>query len=330
MKRFIPGLILVFLFCAAALPLQSAEKTQKITKTFPFKNGGELILKAGDGQVFVTSGKTREISLKITKRVHSASLKKAQNVLNAIVIDIRQESNRIRIEENSPNRNFSLFDIFSPEFWENRSLKIEVDYRLTVPPKIRLNLKTDDGDITIRDIAGEIQARTDDGTLKIRNCSSETISLYSDDGDMHVSNIQTNGSPQSRLFFESNDGQITVKHGRFDKISGKTNDGDVQIVNTFVHTLDISSSDGDVEAIVNPLNAPMWRIQTDEGNILLTLPETLSAKLNFLSNEGRISSELQIPIREREDGAVCRSVLNGGKGNISLRSQEGDIQIEKR
>ncbi len=330
MKRLILGFALALFLCAAAFPLQSAEKTQEISKTFPFKNGGKLILKAVDGNIFITSGKTEEIVLKITKRVHSASLKKAREILNTITIDIQNQSDRIRIEENSPNRNFSLFDIFSPDFWQTRSVRIEVDYRLTVPPKTRLNLKTDDGDMFIRNIAGEIQARTDDGTIKIRNCSSGTLSLYSDNGDMQINNIQTGGNNRSQLFFESNDGRITVKRGKFDKISGKTDDGDVHVVNTAVHTLDISSNDGDVEAIVTPLDTPIWRVQTDGGNILLVVPEGLSAKLNILTNEGIISSDFRLPIKEREDGAMCRSSVNGGKGSVSLHTQEGDVQIEKQ
>jgi len=330
MKWLISRFTWVLLFGVVAIPLQSAEKTQEIAKIFPFKNGGKLILKAGDGHVFITGGKTQEISLKITKRVHSTSLKKARNMLNAITIDIQHQSDRIRIEENSPNRNFSLFDIFSPDFWENRSLKIEVDYTLTVPPKTHLNLKTDDGDMTIRNITGEIQVKTDDGTIKIRNCSSETLSLYSDDGDVQISHIQTATNSLSRLFFESDAGQITIKHGKFDKISGETDDGDVHIVDTSVHTLDISTNDGDVEAIVTPLNKPVWRIQTDEGDMLLVIPESLSSKLTVFANEGIISSDFNLPIKKREDGAVCQTVLNGGTGTLNLHTQEGDIQIEKR
>ncbi|NOY78604.1 MAG: DUF4097 domain-containing protein [Calditrichaeota bacterium] len=329
MKRFIPGFILVFLLCAAILPLQSAEKTQTFTRTFPFKNGGKLILKAGDGHVFVTGGKTQELSLKITKRVYAASQAKARTILNAITIDIRQQFDRIQIEENSPNRNFSLFDIFSPDFWKNRSLRIEVDYILTVPPKTRLNLKTDDGDITIRNVAGEIQAKTDDGTIKIRNCSSGTLSLSSDDGNMRISQIQSGKKSLSRLFFESDDGQIVIKHSRFEKISGETDDGDVYIVNTAVHTLDISTNQGDVEAVVSSQKEPVWRIQTDEGDMLLVIPESLSAKLNMFTNEGTISSDFDFPIKKQDDGMACQTELNGGNGNISLHTQEGDIQIEK-
>ena len=330
MKRLVFGFIFALLFCLTAISLQSAEKIQEINKTFPFKNGGKLILKAGDGNIFITSGKTQEISLKITKRVHSASLKKAREMLNAITIDIRHQSDRVRIQENSPNENFSLFDIFSPDFWENRSSKIEVDYTLTVPPKTRLNIKTDDGNQTIQEIAGEIQARTDDGNIKIRNCSSETLSLFSDDGDMQINNIQTNQNSESRLFFETNDGRITIKQGKFDKISGKTDDGDLYLVNTFVHTLDISSNDGNVEAILSPLDAPVWRVQADAGDILLVAPATLSARLNILTDEGTISSDFRLPIKERENGAVCRSSLNGGNGTISLHTVEGDVQIEKK
>lgn len=330
MKRVIPGFALTFFLFAVAFPLQSAEKTQEISKIFPFQNGGTLILRAADGNIFITSGKTQEVVLKITKRVHSASPKKAREILQAITVDIRAKSDRIRIEGNSPNRNFSLFDIFSPDFWQTRSVRIEVDYSLTVPPKTRLNLKTVDGDIIIRNIAGEIQAKTDDGRIKIRNCSSGTLSLYSDDGDMQISNIQTRGKNRSHLFFESNDGRITIKRGEFDKISGETDDGDIHIIDTSVHTLDISSDDGNMETIAAPLDAPIWRVQTDGGDILLVVPETLSAKLNIVTHEGTISSDFHLPIKEREDGAICRSSINGGNGNISLHTQEGDVQIEKR
>ncbi|HDK35867.1 MAG TPA: hypothetical protein ENG82_03075, partial [Bacteroidetes bacterium] len=326
--RLFQGIVLFAIFLLCFQSVYSAEKIRKTNRTFPFRDGGKLVLRAGDADVSISTWKNNEILLEITKRAHAPSSEKAEALLDAIVTNIQRRPDFIKIVENSPNEHFSLFDLLSPEYWENRNQRFSVAFKVTVPEHSNLKIETDGGDITIRDASGEIQAKTNDGDIEIRRCSAALITLDSGDGDILVSHVPLQNGNRSRLFFETGEGRVKIKYSTFEKISGKTNEGDLYLVSSSVGTLDFHSNEGDVEAVISPVKLPTWRVRTGEGNILLVVPQNFSAGLDFFTDEGTIYSDFKIPIHDREDGAVCKTDLNGGTGRVVLKSNEGDIRLE--
>jgi hypothetical protein len=94
--------------------------------------------------------------------------------------------------------------------------------------------------------------------------------------------------------------------------------------------LDFYSDEGSVDADLNILPGGDYRFQTDEGDIVLFLPDDASFTVTARSHEGEIRSDFPLKIREVDDGERVDDVVGDGSADVYLFVDEGIIRIREK
>src|SRR5262245_34550791 len=102
--NFIPSLILSLL-AASAVAVKADQDV--ITKSFPVKAGGKLIVNVDRGSLHITTSDSDKVDVKITRELKRASNAEAKKVLEEHKINLTSTENEVRIEAQNPqNKSF--------------------------------------------------------------------------------------------------------------------------------------------------------------------------------------------------------------------------------
>jgi phage baseplate assembly protein gpV len=139
---------------------------------------------------------------------------------------------------------------------------VSVDFEITVPDGARLDLDTAAGNVTIQDVAGEIQAHSGAGNVTVLGASG---SLRLDTG---ADNVDYEGTPRADCRFDTGAGNITLR---------LPSDVDVEVVlDTGVGNVSVGGFDvdgtvnrGRVDGVIGTGTQGSIRANTGAGNINL-------------------------------------------------------------
>jgi len=229
------------------------ESTETITRTWPAAAIRQLQVFEVSGSVTVEAGNTNEILLTATARGDLDVKAQAENkglfqtVIEGDTLKIGRKEKRNR------GFNFILFDRDD----------VEIDYKLTIPAAVALDLSTVNGRITTRGTAGETEASTVNGTIDIETAGTETLYATTVNGRVKAKFLRSfqgakfksvNGGVEAIL---PNDASFSVDvsqvNGDFEAsfpLSSHSNPGSRRVsgeVNGGAHELKIVTVNGDVE-----------------------------------------------------------------------------------
>lgn len=149
------------------------------------ESGSELVTLDGDqvvtlaldnrvGEITILSGGSREIRVNYTKFAYAESKTKAQDKLSQIEIKLEQDGDRVRVYtiDSSPR---------------DHSQSNKVDFEITVPETINLNVKQDVGDIRVEDIQAPDTLRVESkvGQITLSDVQApDSMKLSTDTGEI--------------------------------------------------------------------------------------------------------------------------------------------------
>ncbi|MFQ6091458.1 MAG: DUF4097 family beta strand repeat-containing protein [bacterium] len=302
-------------------------------KNFKMDPGGTVKVTANGGYVRITAWDRSEVSIKMAKYARGRSKREAQRRLEEIVVVIEQRGDRLTIRERKPeSRSFSIFDLFDPDTWAQLGGRIAwVDFDLTVPRETNCIIITDEGDVTVSHIEGEINIDTDEGETELRRICSDRLSVMTDEGEILLEHIRGQGSSSSsRVKIDTDEGDAELVDVKVDRVEIESDEGDAVADMLRCQRLDFYSDEGTIEADLDILPGGDYRCRTDEGEIVLFLSDEASFTITARSQEGEIRSDFSLEVKgagegERADGAVGR-----GGADLYLFTEEGDIRLRKR
>jgi DUF4097 and DUF4098 domain-containing protein YvlB len=201
---------------------------------------------AADAQ-FVT-GTSNQVSVAVYKTVRALSHDQAQQVLDAIKVDVTQNGNAITINEIIPNdggRNFWWFHAGT------RSVALVV----TVPANANLAVTTSAGNISVNDVTGQMTFAATAGNLHFQHVTLTGVShVKASAGDVIISGALAD---QASLTIDSSAGNFsfTGTLGANDAITIRDAAGNVTVqlpASTAAH-VDARVSAGDIDIAGVPL-----------------------------------------------------------------------------
>ena len=130
-----------------------------------------LELRTGSGDFVVTGGDTGDIIIQAVVTVRGADEEDAQARADEIELVHSLEDGTLKIKDSGASKNLT-----GP---------YSVDYRVTAPEHIDLNLQTMDGDITIKTIDGASKLNTYSGDIHLKNCGT-SVHANTKSGDIDV------------------------------------------------------------------------------------------------------------------------------------------------
>ena len=150
-----------------SLSIAFAGKIQEtFEKTVDLKSGGTVVLRNTNGAVRVASWGKDQVRIIAEKTVRARSQREAERIMKQVEIIVDTSPDRVEIESDYP-RNRGGAGSFWDLFFGGSHSQVSIEYELTVPENVQLDLRTTNGSVTIESVSGEIRARSTNGAVKL-------------------------------------------------------------------------------------------------------------------------------------------------------------------
>jgi hypothetical protein len=256
--------------------------------------GATVRLDVGDGDVRVTASADDRMTVHGERR-HGGLLFQAVTEGNDVTICVFRRGSRCAIDGVHGH-----FHIPAPVTLHQAS----ADLTVALPPGATLMAHTSDGTIEVRGAGAGVTAESGDGDIRIAE-SSGAVHAHTSDGKIRVDTIL--GSVYAR----SGDGHVFVTNAT-GSVEASTADGDVEVRLAAVDT------------------APRIKVHTGGGAVTVYLPASFAGDVEARTSDGKIDSELALPISGRVDPRHIRATLGtNGVTRLDIDSSDGDIHLKK-
>ncbi|MGE0042208.1 MAG: DUF4097 domain-containing protein [Vicinamibacterales bacterium] len=200
-----------------------------------------------------------------------------------------------------------------------------VDYRLTVPRWMPVNLSGTYLEAGIEGTTAEVAVETVHGNIRV-NGGSGSVTLRSVEGTITVR--KTTGRVQASTVNEGI--SLTDIEG---EVQADTINGDIVIENARASSLEVSTVNGDVTFNGTVRDQGTYRLTTHDGDIRIGLGGAPNAIVFVRSFRGDFSADFPITLPEgqsgREGSKRFNFTLGTGAARIEVQSFSGDIDINR-
>ncbi|HEY3770442.1 MAG TPA: DUF4097 family beta strand repeat-containing protein, partial [Candidatus Angelobacter sp.] len=187
----------------------------------------------------------------------------------------------------------------------------KVDYDVTVPAGISVNVTTASAPITADSLTGDIGLSSETGQINITNIAKSHLRVRSMTASVGLANVTT-----SSVDIQSAGGPVQLRSVTGQRVSVGTTSGDISYRGD-------CSGGGD------------YLLTTHSGTIDMTLPPTASVDLTARSTTGTVDNAF--PMQEKphhtfppQQGRSFAGTSNSGSSSVELQSFSGKIRVKKQ
>lgn len=251
--------------------------------------GGMVNIISGGGSVALHSGSGRQVLATYT--VHS----------DKIEVDQNSSADKQRVEL----RTHAL------PGQQPTADQARVDYDVTVPSGVSVNVSTTSAPITAEGLSGDIGLSSETGQITVSNALKS-----------HV-RVRSMAAP------------VTLKDVTISRIDIQSAGGAVQLSNVTGQRVAVGTTSGNIEYHGDCSGGGDYIFTTHSGAIDMTLPATASVDLSARSTTGTV--ENAFPLEERhhnsfvpQPGRSFAGTSNSGSSSVELQSFSGKIRVKKQ
>lgn len=195
-------LMILFVFGARAF---AGELKEKFEKTCPLQKNGRFSLQNENGSVTIVAWDRNEVKIEAEKIARAGRESEAEKMLGATEIIVRQDGNSVEVDTRTP-RCRAGEDFWSWIFGGDGG-NVTVNYVITVPRDIHLQVKSVNGKIEAREISGRAQLATTNGGIEVEEAVG-SVSAETTNGRIRVSLAKV--ADNEAMYFETTNGSVTA------------------------------------------------------------------------------------------------------------------------
>ena len=264
--------------------------------------GAQLTIRNFNGPVDVRAAQGTTAELRAEKRISRGGLS-----IEDIAFDLQTSSNgdvnicaTLRDADYCGNRRGYSND---NNDWGNRRGNTSVVMTVLLPKGARLKVSTGNGEVTVKQVGGDVQASTGNGAVRIDGTEG-TVKASTGNGDVDVRNVR------AAVKVSTGNGRVNVS----------TSDGPVE-----VHT-----GNGSIDVQMTQLKArDDMSFSTGSGSVRVKLPAGYNGELDASTGSGQIDSEFELKIQGRMDPRRVRATIGTGGPRLKMSSGSGRLEILK-
>jgi DUF4097 and DUF4098 domain-containing protein YvlB len=199
-----------------------------------------------------------------------------------------------------------------------------VEYDITVPRGMKLELGGIETEITVEGPVGDVTAGSVEGGITIRGATGE-VSANSVEGDITVV------GGVGRIRITGVDGEIRVSDAR-GEVMIETVDGDVTLENIDGTKVDAGTVDGVVSYHGTVHDGGEYRFTSHDGDVILAVPVNINATISVATFDGSFEADpaFKVQVEGARPGRRFSFVVGSGSARIELESFDGAIRLERR
>jgi hypothetical protein len=280
----VPALAIVFLSSATCALAQNTESDWQ--KDYSLSGNASLTIETSDSHLDIHScGECKTIQIK----VHSG------RKLSLYRLEEHQDQNHVYFSlKEKPHVGLEIH-------WKpNEGTQVTVE----TPASLELDARTADGNLSVRNVSGNVQVHTADGSLTLDDLHGD-IHISASDGNINVHNAV--GTLDAR----GSDGHMKVD-GQFTAVQLHTSDG----------TLDFALAQGSQLTSAS-------HIESSDGHVTIRVPQNLAADLDVSTSDGHIDCTLPLTVDHYNNGSAnhLHGRLNAGGTALTIRTSDGNVSI---
>jgi DUF4097 and DUF4098 domain-containing protein YvlB len=220
-------------------------------------------------------------------------------------IDIRQEEQILRVRGRS-----------------NRGPMRSLDYAITAPSWMAINVSGTYADTTLTGVGGDVMIETTRGDIKVSG-GSGFISLKSVQGEISLEKAK------GRVEIRSVNEGIHLADINGD-LSAETTNGSIILDRVDSSNVDLYTVNGNISYDGPIKDKGVYRLTTHNGMIAMPVPERANATITLRTYNGGIRSSFQLPgdTGERRNKRMTLT-LGNGSAHVELESFGGTIALRR-
>ncbi len=304
---------------------------QKLEQAFPAGPNGHLVLNVDRGDVFVRPSELDDrVTVTVLRRVQAASRAEAEAILRRQTLALEPGENALTLRAELDS-DFAARD-------DGRTFK-DSTYRISVPRRFHAALRTDDGNVTVGELVGNvsavtargcieiarvdggIEAEATDGNIDLQAGCTGAAEAFAVRGNVYAANIDGNGhilASGGGVWLGGSQGRVTAQ----------TSGGDVRVFNPTGPT-GVHASGGDVTVQVFEPLPENCRFSATRGDVSVQVADDLPIRLQA---RGRLSTELatyEVPADQDDASAASwhETVRHDGDTRIRAISSTGTVSL---
>jgi DUF4097 and DUF4098 domain-containing protein YvlB len=312
-------------------------------KSFTMGSIGVLSLQTEYGAIEIIPTDAESVEVEVSQKVRARDQKEADEILNDFRVEFNQSAAGLRIEakfnkgwkplKESSNPLGMFRDGLHLIYWDKLR---EHRFRISVPRKLSVDLKTRYGDITIGGLEGEVRAFTSKGELNLgsikgrtfaetaagnvtaQECSS-AATLKTAGGDIRVSQAE------DQVEVYTMGGSVVIDKAR-GRVKAETLGGSIDIRAAY-DAIEAATKGGTIEARILGQPRGPSRLESLSGGVVVHLAESVAVNLDAVASDS-VSSDFELLNRRAKVNALSGEI-NGGGPLLLIRSTSGGIEIRK-
>lgn len=313
MKKYGVLIVSILFLMAFASVSFAAQVKEEVEEIFSLAEEGSVSVENAAGEILIHAWDEDEVQMVATKWVRALTQKRAEELLEAIEIDITAKEDSLDIDTDFP-----WWDKLDP------TSSVEVDYELWVPPSAKVSAqsvsggiqiverendvwaKTISGTLEIESIVGDVEAKTTSGVIEIRDVEGKSIVADSTSGKVTL--VKVKGIIEAH----SVSGRVKIEGSKGAAKSIRTTSGGIWV---------------ELQEVTEGVSSML--LTSISGDVTLILPENISADIEAKTTSGRIRSEFKVMVEGEIEKRSLRGSIGEGGITITLKTTSGDISLEK-
>lgn len=194
-----------------------------------------------------------------------------------------------------------------------------VDYTITVPAAMDLNLSGTYSDVSVEGSTGRIVVETVQGDVTVRGGRS-LVTLHSVEGDVQASGVV------GRLEVNSTNGEVTVDDVEGEVYAEGVN-GDVTLRGIRSDNVSATTVNGDIVYRGTVRDEGQYRLSTHNGDVTVSVPASTNATVTVSTFSGDFESDFPVTLTGARQGKRFSFTLGSGKATVELESFQGSIRL---
>lgn len=194
-----------------------------------------------------------------------------------------------------------------------------VDYTITVPVAMDLNLGGVYTDVSVEGSTGRIAVETVQGDVTVRGGRS-LVTLHSVDGDVQASGVV------GRLEANSTNGEVKVDDAEGEVYVEGVN-GDITLRGIRSDNVNVTTVNGDIVYRGTVQDEGTYRLSTHNGDVSMSVPAGANATVTVSTFSGDFESDFPVTLTGARQGKRFSFTIGSGRATMELESFQGSIRL---
>lgn len=287
------------------------ERVDRSTRTLSIGPHGSLELRNISGDITITAGGGKDVSLEILRRVRAQTDADAALGLQQVQVAVDYRGERATVDVAYPR--------------ERMTYQVTTTLTATVPPGTRVTARSVSGNVVLRGVAGDAAVETVSGNVEIRD-GKQVSKARSVSGNVVLTDIDSDRVLSAGTI----SGNVQLLHARASRISVEVVSGGIQADDVTCDSAQLKSLSGSVDYTGKFSPGGRYEFNSHSGSVRVVASGGAGFELQATTFSGRIRPEgLSLQSMTMNRGSL-RATIGDGSAVVVAQTFSGDVVIAKR